>query len=277
MTKKIDSILTKEIPPSVDHKIGIKLLEELISEAEKLRSLPILSEMEKTGWETLASEYLIKIYGSNSSNLSKIINSSVSISISSDEQYWSSKYKEIMEKRIFILRSFIQSLNVDIQVKSGLAPNQQQMIGEKIFIVHGHNNDALQTIARFIEKFQYEIIILHEKPNKGRTIIEKFEEECKGVGFAIILMTGDDKGGLKSDPIEKQFLRARQNVVLELGFFLGILGRNRVAVLYEDGVEIPSDFSGVLFIKIDPNSSWKLEIAREIKAVGFQIDMNKAL
>ncbi len=90
-------------------------------------------------------------------------------------------------------------------------------------------------------------------------------------------MTPDDRGGLINQTYEMQKPRARQNVVLELGFFLGRLGRNRVAVVYEDGVEIPSDYSGVLFTKMDSGGAWRLQVAKEIKAAGFVVDMNSAI
>lgn len=80
--------------------------------------------------------------------------------------------------------------------------------------------------------------------------IEKLEK-YSDVEFAVILLTGDDRcdaGRRRADGHES---RARQNVVLELGYFLGRLGRNRVCILYEKGVEIPSDVKGVLYKKLD--------------------------
>jgi predicted nucleotide-binding protein len=74
-----------------------------------------------------------------------------------------------------------------------------------------------------------------------------------------------------------QKLRARQNVILELGFFLGKLGRKRVCALYQHNVEIPSDYAGVLFVPIDSGGAWRLPLARELKAAGLDIDMNRAV
>jgi predicted nucleotide-binding protein len=120
------------------------------------------------------------------------------------------------------------------------------------------------------------LIILHEQPNKGRTIIEKFQD-YSDVAFAIVLLTADDRGGIADSQYDSQSLRARQNVIFELGYFIGKLGRNRVCALYSEGVEIPSDYSGVLFIKFDEAGAWRLAVAKEIKAAGIDIDMNKAL
>jgi predicted nucleotide-binding protein len=78
-------------------------------------------------------------------------------------------------------------------------------------------------------------------------------------------------------PYEAQQPRARQNVILELGYFLGKLGRGRVCVIYVDGVEIPSDYHGVVFVPLDEAGAWRLRLARELKAAGFDIDMNRAV
>lgn len=148
-------------------------------------------------------------------------------------------------------------------------------LGSDIFIVHGHDEAAREILARFIGKLQLNPLVLHEKPNEGRTIIEKFEDHAD-VAFAVVLMTPDDVGALAAEK-DKLKSRARQNVILELGFFLGSLGRKRVCALYKENVEIPSDYKGVLFIPMDKNNAWQLSLAREIKAAGIEIDLNKAL
>ena len=147
---------------------------------------------------------------------------------------------------------------------------------KKVFIVHGHNNEVKESVARFIEKLQLEAVILHEQPNKGRTIIEKFVE-YSDVGFAVILLTADDVGAKKAELNIKLIPRARQNVILELGYFLGRLGREKVFVLYENGVEIPSDYHGVLFEPLDNKNNWKFSLAKELKEAKFEIDLNKVL
>ena len=144
-----------------------------------------------------------------------------------------------------------------------------------IFIVHGHDEAAKQSVARFIERLELRAVVLHEQPNAGRTIIEKFEE-YSNVGFAIVLLTPDDIGCPRGKPDEKK-PRSRQNVIFELGFFIGKLGRERVCALYKEGVEIPSDFQGVLYIEMDTRGGWQLELAREIKHVGIEVDMNKVV
>ena len=71
--------------------------------------------------------------------------------------------------------------------------------------------------------------------------------------------------------------RARQNVIFELGYFIARLGRKRVAALKQDSVEVPSDFSGVVYLPYDSNKAWKQALAKELKAAGFEIDWNKVM
>ena len=141
-------------------------------------------------------------------------------------------------------------------------------------MVHGRDEALRETTARLLEKLALVPIILHEQPNKGRTVIEKFED-YSDVGFAVVLLTPDDKGGLATDPIDSYQPRARQNVVLELGFFLGKLGRQNVCALYQEGVDIPSDYSGVLFVKVDSGGAWRYQLGHEIREAGLQVDLNR--
>lgn len=148
----------------------------------------------------------------------------------------------------------------------------------KVFVVHGHDGAVRESVARFIGKLGLEAIILHECPNKGRTIITKFREEAVGVGFAVVLMTPDDLGGKPPLLVGVNDFRprARQNVVFELGFFIGALGPDRVAALVKGDIERPSDFDGVVYISLD-SGSWQVELGRELKEAGYAIDWNKVM
>jgi len=149
----------------------------------------------------------------------------------------------------------------------------------KVFLVHGQDEEAKAVVARFITGCGLEPIILHEQPNGSRTIIEKFEREAD-VGFAVILMTPDDVGGLQDgDTLTSKQLkaRARQNVVLELGYFAGSLGRDRVAALKKGDIEMPSDIAGVVWTAMDATDAWKMNLARELKNAGYEFDVAKAL
>ncbi len=143
----------------------------------------------------------------------------------------------------------------------------------KVFIVHGHDEAVKQGVARFIEKLGFEAIILHERPNKGRTIITKFREESANAGFAVVLMTPDDVGKAR-DAIELK-PRARQNVVFELAFFIGVLGSKCVAALVKGNIEKPSDFDGVVYLSLDAGD-WKTKLAQDLEEAGDTIDWRKA-
>lgn len=146
-------------------------------------------------------------------------------------------------------------------------------LSNKIFIVHGHDNGAKSEVARFLEKIGFEAIILHEQANQGKTIIEKIDA-YGNVGFAVVLLTPDDEGCTKGENLSP---RARQNVILELGYFIGRLGRDKVCALKKGDVEIPSDFMGVVWENMDQNGAWKQSLARELNAAGHNIDWNRVM
>ena len=146
---------------------------------------------------------------------------------------------------------------------------------DKVFIVHGHDDGAREATARFIAKLGLQPVILHEQASGGRTVIEKLEHHAD-VGFAIVLLTPDDVGGRADDPSALQ-PRARQNVILELGFFVAKLGREYVCALHKGAVELPSDILGVVYIAMDATNGWKLVLARELREAGFPVDMNDAV
>src|SRR5207244_1787432 len=98
-------------------------------------------------------------------------------------------------------------------------------MARKAFVVHGHDSEMKEAVARFLQTLEIEPVILHEQASRGRTVIEKIEDNSD-VGFAIVLMSPDDVGAAASESTSLQ-PRARQNVILELGYFLGKLERNR--------------------------------------------------
>ncbi|WOV92177.1 MAG: nucleotide-binding protein [Candidatus Zeuxoniibacter abyssi] len=145
---------------------------------------------------------------------------------------------------------------------------------KEIFIVHGHDEEMKATTARVISSLGLKPIILHEQLNKGQTTIEKFETNAN-VQFAIILLSPDDVGrSVKEDELKP---RGRQNVILELGYFVGKLGRERVFVLQKNHIEIPTDFSGVVYTPYDTQGRWKMDLVRELQAAGYKADANKII
>jgi predicted nucleotide-binding protein len=142
----------------------------------------------------------------------------------------------------------------------------------RVFIVHGRDEGPRESVATFLRTFELEPVILNTLPSRSRAVIEKIEENSD-VGFAVVLLTPDDEGGLAGGAMKP---RARQNVLLELGYFMGLLNRERVCALVKGDVEIPSDWAGVINTHYDDLSQgWKFVLARELKQAGYSIDLNK--
>ena len=139
---------------------------------------------------------------------------------------------------------------------------------DTVFIVHGHDNSAKETVARFIDQIGLNPIILHEQASSSQTIMEKIES-YGDVGYAVVLYTPCDFGGKSGE--EKQ-PRARQNVVFEHGYFIGRLGRSKVTALVKGTVETPNDISGVVYIDLDDRGAWKMDIVKELRAAGFDVN-----
>lgn len=147
-------------------------------------------------------------------------------------------------------------------------------ISNKVFIVHGHDDKLKEATARLIQKLSLEPIILNEQAHKGKTLIEKLESHSSDISFAIILLTPDDVIRSESGEPKDMEFQARQNVILELGYFFGNLGRKNVCVIYDDRVTIPSDFDGMGYIPYDNDNAWKLLMAKELQAAGLKVDLN---
>lgn len=145
-----------------------------------------------------------------------------------------------------------------------------------VFLVHGHDEGAKHGVARFLEQLGVTPVILQEQINRGMTVIEKFEDFAGRAGFAVVLMTPDDYGYPVNSEQDKKH-RPRQNVVLELGYFAAKLGRDKTFVLTKGDVEMPSDVLGLVYEAMDRSEGWKMRLARELKAAGFEIDMNRAI
>ena len=142
----------------------------------------------------------------------------------------------------------------------------------RVFVIHGRDHGTRDSVARFLESLGLVAVILEEQPDRGLTVIEKFEVNAKG-DFVVALLTPDDVGGPNPDKLQP---RARQNVVFELGYFVRAFGRNRVRALMKGEVEIPSDYAGVLYIPMDESGGWQMRLIREMKSAGLDIDANRA-
>lgn len=158
-------------------------------------------------------------------------------------------------------------------VQAEESPEERAAAAEqgRVFIVHGHDEARKHELYRVVHDLTgTRPIILHEQPSGGRGILEKLEEYAASAGFAVALLTADDVGRAKGDDDDSP--RARQNVVLEAGYFAGRLGRARVLLLHEDGVELPSDLNGIVYVRLDSTGAWKMKLAHEMANAGLEVD-----
>jgi predicted nucleotide-binding protein len=233
-----------------------------------------------TAWPREVEGVLSDFYGSSSLKFQQFhrIHFSPSVYYSGQpESAFTNAFTAGVNSAQAYLQSRIAELEEDLADSQNggeiIAINAAQLDRHKVFVVHGHDDGMKETIARYISKLGLDPVILHEQPNEGRTIIEKFEHHAE-VGCAVVLLTADDTGSSKTAPTKTE-ARARQNVVFEMGFFVGKLGRKHTIALLQPGVCKPSDIDGVVYIPMN-DESWKLLLVRELKAAGMQIDANRA-
>ena len=266
--------------PRLPKSIAKQRLQRALDEIPTLRELTCESrEFQK--WQRNTRVAIENIYGSSSSQTQEFVNIEywprVINLFESNEARYQAAYSRGLEEATAILESMFSEVDEyweedDKETEPPVASaTSEQANTNQIFIIHGRDYGTRDTVARFLESLGLEPVILQEQPDEGQTIIEKFEQYAR-VNFAVALFTSDDVGGLPDDGLQP---RVRQNVVFELGYFIGKLGRNRVRVLVKGAPEIPSDYSGVLYIPLDEAEGWKLALGRELRGAGFEIETDR--
>lgn len=253
------------------------------NEIPKLKSCPRFST-EFGKWLRNTEVAIENTFGKENRHIKDFTNISYSLSIyhsNTPDYRFQQRYVGGLESAATVLESMIEEIEEywdDEKKEKGSfnLPKDERIDTTKVFVVHGRDDGTRQAVARFIENLDIVAVILDEQADKGRTIIEKFEQEVEEVGFAVVLLTPDDEGRLRNGKAELK-ARARQNVIFELGYFAGAFGRKRVCALTKGDTEIPSDYDGVVYISLDDSGGWKLRLVRELKAAGFKVDANRAL
>lgn len=172
---------------------------------------------------------------------------------------------EISELESLLARVDLIPCKLDTTSNSEIGADKE-MEADKVFIVYGHDRVMKLEVENFLRsRLKLEVVALDEEPNGGRTIIEKFEHYSKDCVFAVVLMSPDDDVEVDG----QVFKRARQNVVLELGYFMAKLGREKVCVLVRGNIEKPSDISGILHLSYD--GEWKFDLLSELKHAGLEM------
>ena len=251
-------------------------LKSIIAEIDTLTSSSIsASDPAFEAWYTKTERFLMKKYGVNSFEHKKFLDTSFSMMVWSIDDEEENVRNAVASCRRglatckAVFETYLEEMEDENERTSSGKSVAKTGKTNSVFIVHGHDGELKQSVARIVEKQGIEAIILSEQANKGRTIIEKFED-YSDVGGAICLFTADDLG--KAQKAVSDNFRSRQNVVLETGYFMGKLGRDHVVILADEGIEMPSDLSGVVYTN---TSSWQIEVLKELKAMGYTVDFNK--
>ncbi|PMK14209.1 TIR domain-containing protein [Vibrio splendidus] len=275
-------------------------IEFLTSNAEKVNYLSALLKSRATGKESSNSEYQQLRHELLSNNtLSSHLPSWLKLARDLDS-FWDfiqPKFGTYLERRAFLDKEFadlLSHLEFGTQLTSQQpavfqSPAQrsvhpqhvvsatpifsapQELKKNKVFIVHGRDNEAKQEAARYIESIGLEAIILHEQASSGMTIIEKIEHYAGEADFAIVIYTPCDKGRGAFETTVPARYRARQNVVFEHGYLMAKLGRKNVCALVKGQIETPNDISGVVYVSMDQAGAWKNDVNLELKACGYSL------
>lgn len=249
-------------------------LKSIIDEIDVLVAHNVTSSVPKfKAWKMDSKRFLMRYYGDNSLEYKQFNDTIFSPLVwSTDEREARMDAMEACRNGLLsskaIFKTYLKEMEEAEEPAAQSKPTQPSNMN-KIFIVHGHDGELKHSVARIVEKQGIEAVILSEQANQGRTIIEKFEANSD-VGGAICLFTADDVGKAKDASSENS--RARQNVVLETGYFMGKHGRDHVVILADSGIEIPSDLSGVVYTN---TSNWEIGLLKDLKAMGYEVDFNK--
>jgi predicted nucleotide-binding protein len=265
--------------PTISPELALRRLQALLEQLPEIRASGHGSAASST-WEKNVKIVLAELYGESSLIFKEFARIWFTPGMSYPGQP-DSEWVEAFNSGLDQAAGFLESRVNDLRERAGEARPasaasslNSEPDGRRIFVVHGHGHGQKETVARFLAKLNLDPIILHEQADQGKTLIEKFESYAAGARCAVVILTADDVASSKITPEQKE-LRARQNVIFELGFFVGKLGRQRTFALVEKGVTLPSDVHGVVYIPLD-NGEWRLRLVRELKAAGLEIDANRA-
>jgi Predicted nucleotide-binding protein containing TIR -like domain len=258
---------------------NLELIEDLIKQAEQIAYRN--GKLDAVGKR--AEMLLRKIFGDNTHYLKSLKDIKYSPSMyfsTTPDGVFEISFNKGKQELLNLLNVIAEDLKLDATINLNKSVNSRDKLpnSKNIFIVHGHNEEMKLAVARTIEKLKLNAIILHEQPSKGKTIIEKFTDNSEVV-FAIVLLSADDIAYNKKEKPENAKFRTRQNVIFELGYFIGKLGRERVLAVHEieNNFEIPSDYSGVLFVPFDKSGKWQFDLVKELKALGVNVNANDIL
>lgn len=284
MTKRV---IKKEIAPArteltISNQEFKRVLNERMKVGEEILNRQVVSnddlelmKSDSQDWAEYNAEFLKQCFNNPFNEYRKEYQNSVT----NWDGFLTGERKPPLEQQRTVLKNQLSKLNNLITqselfkssaISVNLETSKVALNMDEVFIVHGHDDLAKTKTARFIERLGFKPIILHEQASSGNTIIEKIEEHSN-VGFGIVLYTPCDLGGKTEDNLKA---RARQNVVFEHGYLIGKIGRKNVCALVKGNIETPNDISGVVYVNMDDADAWHMQIAKELKSSGYNVDMN---
>lgn len=242
---------------------------KLYNEIDELKNKKSSSDSDFKAWKTDVQLCLSGLYGEKSIQLKNFNSRPFSPMVIVGNTDWHEPYVRDLETTKKEFERYIGDFEDESENSSA---KKKRFANNKVFVVHGHDGELKEKVARRLEQLGIEAIILSEQANRGKTIIEKLEA-YSDVHVAIALFTQDDLGSAK-DEKENEKYRARQNVVFEAGYFMGYLGRENTIIIVDENIEIPGDLAGMVYTTKD---NWEFEMLKELNAAGMKIDMNKLL
>ena len=248
---------------------------QAIVELRKLRLEALSGDIQRRGpehqaWKAKVDVVMLGGLGPDSETLSKFRKIRYETYVF-DTHHNETYFKARMQDAVGLIEAAIYELELDDGADQGstVPPTGP------IFVVHGRDGARKYELMRLLERtVDAEAVVLHEQANRGATLLEKLLRHAASARFAVVLLTADDEGrpqGSDSDMSP----RGRQNVIFELGVFIGLLGRERVAVLRDPEVEEPSDITGLVYIELDRAGAWRHSLLKEIAAADVNVDYSR--
>ena len=227
-------------------------------------------------WKTRSANLIRQLMSENSPSV-QVVNDALS---THTKGFHGTAFERVKSSILKALRLTKDTLTEDVYGELRVAASRASSpaLSNKVFVVHGHDHALKTDIERFLRELHLEPIVLHRQPDRGRTLIEKFEEHSD-VGYAFILLTPDDISyaadqEILADSAREKERRARQNVIFEFGYFVGKLGRDRVCCIFKAGVTLPTDLAGLVYKEVaETIETQAFSILRELKAAGYRLNL----
>jgi predicted nucleotide-binding protein len=244
----------------------VEKLVGLIDEIDRLKKLR-WNDPKVEAWKNKVLRFLKREFGEGSDyykEIQEIIHGPILISQGTPESVFQKDYINDLEGYRVHLVSILEEVKENSKKKVGTSARgkNSHIESKTLFIIHGHDEiNTMKLHSLLKDRWNLNPILLKDKPGKGRTIIEKFEEEAKKARYAFAILTPDDV--IMGDD---EYRQSRPNVFFELGWFYGRIDRENVCILFKKGTKIHSDLDGISLIQFDRDISDKiLGIESELK------------